>query len=125
MINQLFRTMPDDELLKKILQCFNINDLNDNKEFTKAYLIFYKTNFLLEELIPELVCIYLPCKYNQFLGELTINRSLTILRQIIKLYDYKLNKRALIHDKTKVIYYSIRPIETNIIKVDKNITIKF
>tara|TARA_Y100000361_G_C11149402_1_gene340128 strand:+ start:1662 stop:2015 length:354 start_codon:yes stop_codon:yes gene_type:complete len=117
--------MPDDELLKKILQCFNINDLNDNKEFTKAYLIFYKTNFLLEELIPELVCIYLPCKYNQFLGELTINRSLTILRQIIKLYDYKLNKRALIHDKTKVIYYSIRPIETNIIKVDKNITIKF
>ncbi len=125
MINQLFRTMPDDELLKKILQCFNINDLNDNKEFTKAYLIFYKTNFLLEELIPELVCIYLPCKYNQFLGELTINRSLTILRQIIKLYDYKLNKRALIHDKTKVIYYSIRPIESNIIKVDKNITIKF
>ncbi len=50
--------MPDDELLKKILQCFNINNLDDDKEFTKAYLIFYKTPFLLEELIPELVGIY-------------------------------------------------------------------
>ena len=125
MINQLFRTKPDEELLKKILRCFNINDINDDKEFTKPYLIYYNTPFLLEQLIPELVCIYLPCKYEQFLGQLTINRCITILRQILKLFDYKLNKREIIRDKTKIIFYCVKPIDDKIIKVDKNITMQF
>ena len=70
-------------------------------------MISIKTVEKLTNLIPELVIYYLPCKYNQFLRELNENKCITILKQNIKLYDYKIKKKEYVINKVKIIYYFI------------------
>jgi ribonuclease HIII len=85
MIHQLFQDLPDDNFKIKLLNCYGIKDLNDKKEFTKNDLEDLEIIQKIEDLIPELVLYYLPCKYNMFLKNITVNKSITILRQILRL----------------------------------------
>ena len=71
-------------------------------------------------MIPELVMYYLPCKYDMFLTNLNVNKCLTILRQIIKLYDYELKKREHVQNKKKSIYYHLNKINNTNIKINNN-----
>ena len=125
MINQLFRELPDKELLDKILSCYNLKSLDDPIEFTKHTLKLHKTTEKLEELLPELSIIYLPSKYNVYLTNITIKRSVTILRQVLNLFNYKLNKRELVANKQKMIYYYIKNNNKSNIKINKQINIYF
>ena len=73
-----------------------------------------------ENLIPDLVLYYLPCKYEMFLTNITLNKCITILRQILRLYDYNLKKREHVHNKKKSIYYRIEKINNKIIKIENS-----
>tara|TARA_Y100000590_G_scaffold137684_1_gene157672 strand:- start:377 stop:766 length:390 start_codon:yes stop_codon:yes gene_type:complete len=115
---QLFQQMPDENFLLKLLNCYDITDINDNKEFSKCDLIDLQIVNRIENLIPELVLYYLPCKYDMFLNNITINKCITILRQVLRLFDYHLKKREHVHNKKKSIYYRIEK------KDDKNIKIE-
>ena len=62
------------------------------KEFCKDDLKDINTVDKIEELIPEMILYYLPCKSQIYLKDITIKRihnSFTIL----KLYDYKLCRK--------------------------------
>ena len=115
---QLFQQMPDEKFLLKLLICYDITDINDNKEFSKCDLIDLQIINRIEDLIPELVLYYLPCKYEMFLNNITINKCITILRQVLRLFNYHLKKREHVHNKKKSIYYRIEK------KDDKNIKIE-
>lgn len=115
---QLFQQMPDEKFLLRLLNCYDITDINDNKEFSKCDLIDLQIINRIEDLIPELVLYYLPCKYEMFLNNITINKCITILRQILRLFNYHLKKREHVHNKKKSIYYRIEK------KDDKNIKIE-
>ena len=108
MINQLFRQTPDLDFLIKLLNCFGLENLEDNTEFTKDNLVKRNTIDKINNLLPELVIYYLPCKYNYFLKDLTINKSITILKQILRLFDYQLKKREHVINKIKIIYYFLK-----------------
>jgi len=120
MINQLFRVKPDIEFINKLLKCFGLENINDKNSFTKDKMMSIKTVEKLTNLIPELVIYYLPCKYNQFLRELNEKKCITILKQNIKLYDYKIKKKEYVINKVKIIYYFIEKKISKYILIENN-----
>ena len=62
MKNQLFRNIPDLKSINQVIQCFGLEDINDNHSFTKENLIDLKTVSHMDEIIDELKKYYLPCK---------------------------------------------------------------
>ena len=112
--------IPDLEFLNKFLNLYGINNLEDSVEFSKYELIDLNIVDKIEDLIPELVMYYLPCKYDMFLTNMNVNKCLTILRQIIKLYDYELKKREHVQNKKKSIYYHLNKINNTNIKINNN-----
>jgi len=120
MKNQLFTETPDLDFLNKFLNLYGINNLEDSVEFSKYELIDLNIVDKIEDLIPELVMYYLPCKYNMFLSNINVNKCLTILRQIIKLYNYELKKREHVQNKRKSIYYHLNKINNTNIKINNN-----
>tara|TARA_B100000497_G_C7635426_1_gene381956 strand:- start:209 stop:598 length:390 start_codon:yes stop_codon:yes gene_type:complete len=118
---QLFQEVPNEDFLVVFLNCYGITSLNDNKEFTKSDLNDLSIINKIEDLIPELVLYYLACKYKMFLTNITLNKCITILRQILRLYGYHLKKREHVHNKKKSIYYRIEKINDKTIKIENSI----
>jgi hypothetical protein len=106
-LNQLFYEVPPMEVIDKLLNSFGLTDINDSKEFNKGDLVTNHTAEKIKELIPDLALYYLPCKANIYLTNITIKRTLTILSQHLRLYDYKLNRDERIVDGKKDIFYRI------------------
>ncbi len=117
---QLFQQIPNEDFVIRLLNCFGISNLNDKKEFSKYDLIDLSIIDKIEDLIPELVLYYLPCKYKMFLDNITTNKCITILRQILRLYNYQLKKREHVHNKKKSIYYHIEEKNNNNIKIEND-----
>lgn len=118
---QLFQQVPGEEFLKILLNCYGIEDIDDSKEFTKTDLNDINIIAKIEDLIPELVLYYLPCKYEMFLTNITLNKCITILRQILRLYNCHLKKREHVHNKKKSIYYRIERINDKNIKIENSV----
>jgi|TARA_B110000259_G_C13894883_1_gene354439 hypothetical protein len=121
MKNQLFAQIPDLNFVNKLLNIYGLEYIEDTKEFTKNDLKSLNIIKNIENFISELVLYYLPCKYKIVLNNITLNKTLTILRQIIKLYDYELKKREHVQNKKKIIYYHIKKKYSNIIINNKNV----
>jgi hypothetical protein len=104
---QLFSDKPNIEFLEILLECYGLHGLDEKKEFTKVDLVNLDTVNKIIELIPELVLYYLPCKSLIYLNNITEKRTITILSQFLKLYDYKLSRKERIHQKKKSICYNV------------------
>jgi len=120
MLNQLFQREPTIEEFDKFLKCYNINDIDGNNNITYLSIKIYKTIEKLYDMLDILIEIYLPCKYN-FISSLNTKRSLTILRQIIRLFDYKLIKYKVGNQSI----YKIEKNNNNNVKIEKYKIITF
>lgn len=108
-INQLFKTHVTEDLLHKIIACFNYNDIDTEKLFSKDDLDNYGTVYKLNELKYELKTIYLPCKSKIYTEITTSQDAITLLRQILRLFNYKLmSKQKYINNKKIIFYYIIK-----------------
>lgn len=111
-INQLFKLKPSKEILKEILQYININiDNIDNKSFSIKDLYENKIEAKFVLIKEKLGPYYLPCKRNVYLENLTIKKFITILRQLLKLYNYKLQSHDKYINGNKYLIYSIISIQ--------------
>lgn len=115
-INQLFKTTIPDELLTKIIKCFGYNNINDDYSFCKVDIEKNNTIIKLNELKDEIIKYYLPCKAKIYLGFNDINKSITILRQVLRLHGLILTSKQKYIKQKKTTLYSI---QKNII-YDKN-----
>ena len=104
---QLFTEKPSIEFITSLLRCYGIQSLDDNKEFCKEDLTDFGTIDKLEELIPEMILYYLPCKSQIYLKDITVKRSITILTQFLRLFEHKLVRKERIINRKKHIYYNI------------------
>jgi len=120
MLNQLFQREPTEKEFNKILKCFNIDNIDDIHTITYISIKTYNTIEKLYNLFDMLLDIYLPCKYN-FINNLNTKRCLTILRQIIRLYDLKLVKYKVSHQS----FYQIERNNKKKINIEKYKTIIF
>jgi hypothetical protein len=98
--------------MTEFLSCFGLRGLDDSSEFSKFTLRERNTVDKIVDLLPEIVLYYIPCKAKKYLSEIDEDRAITILRQLLRLYDYELSKKERVIQKRKVIFYSLQP--TNI-----------
>ena len=109
--NQLFRKIPDEIIIKKVLLAFGYNSFNDKKTFSRKDLEKIKTVDKISELKPELEKYYLPCKSRSYLNGLNEKNVITVLRQCIKTCGYSVSSKEKYLKGDKFIVYTICPIE--------------
>ena len=74
---------------------------------TKQNMVDLKTVQKVNEIIPRLQDYYLPCKSKKHLTRLDEKRCLTILRQLLKQYNYNLLTKEKCIKGEKFNYYQI------------------
>ena len=65
-INQLFKNKPPLTLINEMLRGYGLENINDNKTFSRKDLENLKTIEFMEEFSSKLYDYYLPCKKNLF-----------------------------------------------------------
>ena len=87
--NQLFKILPDLQIIQNILEAFGLDNLEDTRLFTKDHMKDIDTVDKISQLQDKLKDYYLPCKGKKYLLDFDEKKCITILRQIIKIHDYK------------------------------------
>lgn len=105
---QLFRERPPDSFILQLLQCYGLNGLDDNRQFTKSHLHLLGTVSKLEALLPHLYVYYVPCKAKIYLDVLTPKRCITILWQFLRFTEYGLERIESFMVGKKVMVYRLR-----------------
>lgn len=111
-VNQIWVDIPCEEVLMQLLKCFEISSLREkNNMFCRCDLIRYNTAGRVKDLVPVLERYYLKCKAKVYLckDELDERRCITILRQMLRLFGYKVVAHERYHQKTKCTHHSIQP----------------
>ena len=61
----------------------------------------------------ELKLFYIPCKAKIYLDVITTKRSITILRQIVRLFNYNIKSSEKYVSKKKQVAYQLVPMNNN------------
>jgi hypothetical protein len=113
-INQLFKEKVPEDLLQDILSAFGLRDIHDDSCFSKAHLEGIDTLEKMKRLRDSLIRYYLPCKAKVYLNAMTLSKCITILRQILKLYQVKMiSKQKYINYRKKTIYMIVKNNDVN------------
>ena len=107
MKDQLFKNKPDMNLVTDTIKLFGLSDFNDSTLFTKQNMIDLNTVQKINEIIPRLQDFYLPCKSKKYLTRLDDKKCITILRQLLKQYNYNLLTKEKCIKGEKFNYYQI------------------
>ena len=127
--NQLFRVLPDIEIVHSLLQNFGLSSLHDTNFFTKDTLKDIETVHELNKMKDRLEIYYLPCKAKTYLHDITEKKCITILRQFIKVHGYTLITKERYIKGSKVSVYRLiendKEIMSNNITEEPHIVISF
>ena len=104
--NQLFRILPDIEIINKILETFGLTSLNDTKIITKETIKENDTINKLNDIKDVLETYYLPCK-TLYIRDISDKRCIVILRQFIRVHGYTLMSKERHTDGKKINIYRI------------------
>jgi hypothetical protein len=107
--NQLFRVLPEIEMINSLLKIYGLTSLQDTKSFTKNSLQENETIQKLNDMKDKLESYYLPCKSKVYINNITEKKCITILRQFIKVHGYTLiSKERYIEGKKMSVYRLIK-----------------
>lgn len=105
--DQLFKIIPDIQIIQLLLESFGLKDLEDTRKFTKEYMTEINTIQQINDLKDKLNDYYLPCKSKIYLHGINEKRAITILRQFIKVHNYSLYSKEKSVNGQKQTYYSL------------------
>lgn len=125
-INQLFNQMPSKDLIENIIKSFGLQGFNDNNYFSKIDTSQEQINLIIDK-INELTIYYLPCKRKIYFDELNYKKCITIMRQCLKLFNYKIKSKEKYFKGQKKIIYQIIPNDKTVIhkKINDECIINF
>lgn len=123
-INQLFRKKPTSDLILRLLNLLNIYSFNSDVTFSQKTIILNNVILKSKPLLNELKLFYLPCKKKIYLENITPKKFITILKQCLKLFNYKLVSQEKYINSDKIIIYRISPINVETETVSNNISYK-
>jgi len=109
-VNQLFsKECPSFDLVKEIIYTLFNKELNDSiyYEFTVKNLVNKKSVLIIEQYIEHLKKYYLKCKYSKYLENLNEKKLITLLRQILKPFDFSVNSIEKYNNGEKFLLYTI------------------
>ena len=130
MKDQLFKNKPDFNLVTNIIKIFGLLDINDINLFTKQNLIDLDTINKMYEYIPKLKEYYLPCKSRLYLTDLDEKKCITILRQLLKQYNYNIlakekTIKSVKYNFYQIIQFSNKKINTKSTNDERKIVLSF
>ena len=130
MKDQLFKNKPDFNLVTNIIKLFGLLDINDINLFTKQNLIDLDTISKMHEYIPKLKEFYLPCKSRLYLTDLDEKKCITILRQLLKQYNYNIlakekTIKSVKYNFYQIIQFSNKKINTKSTNDERKIVLSF
>lgn len=111
--NQLFKIIPTKEFCLEIVNVFGLSSFTDSKFFSKKDLEKINVVNNLNNLKDKLKEYYLPCKARLYLNEINLKNSITILRQIVKLYNFLIISKEKYINGLKFIVYKLVSKEKN------------
>ena len=119
--NQLFTKKPDTEIVNELVKIYGFSNLEDtNHKFSKKDLEQINILVKLLQLKDRLEEYYIPCKRRVYMNDITISKSITILRQFLKTVDYTLlSQEKYISGKKMIVYSIISIIEKKNMKEEK------
>ncbi len=109
--SQLFRIKPDKEFVLTYLKLFipygfdneyykfSRYDIKRKRVIDTMKNEYFTTNF---------IKMYLPCKYKKYFTNITEKRTITILRQLLKMYDYNIITSEKYKNKKKYLTYNLK-----------------
>ena len=107
--NQLFRVLPDIDIINILLESVGLSSLDDTNFFTKETINELKTIEKFNEIKDKLDSYYLPCKSKVYLTVINDKKCITIIRQFIKVHNYTLiSKERYINRKKLCVYRLIK-----------------
>lgn len=118
--NQTFRNLPDINIINTLLETFGLENLNDNRLFTREHMIEINTVEQINNLTDKLSEYYLPCKCKNYLENINEKKSITILRQFIKIHNYKVSTFEKSIKGKKQMIYQLTPINDDYLSPVKN-----
>jgi len=108
--NQLFSKIPPFDLVSEILYTLINKELNDNIyfEFSRNNLLCKNVIEKINNFIPKLKEYYLKCKHKKYLEKLNDKKIITIIRQLLKNYEYNINEVKKNKNGKKYLLYIIK-----------------
>lgn len=119
---QLFRIVPPKVFVETIIKLYGPNGFDEHYYFTLKEL---EQNNIIEQInnnIDLLKQYYMECKWN-YITNLTLKKTITILRQLIRPYNYKIISTEKYKNGNKFLLYNIKQLDNNI--KDKTLTMNF
>jgi len=120
--NQLFQIIPSFNFVKIILKILMNIESELPKiiyfEFSKKYLININIKEKFIEIIPDLKKIYLKCKHEKYLENLNEKKIVTIIRQLIRPYNYSIKTKEKYDNGKKYLLYILKK-NNNICEIEK------
>ena len=87
--NQLFKIIPNSQIIQIVLDAFGLDNLKDTRLFTKNHMNDMNTVDKIIKLQDKLKEFYFPCKSKIYLKNIDEKKCITILRQFVKIHNYK------------------------------------
>ena len=117
-INQLFRNKVPLIILDEIAKDFGLDNINDSTFFSRRDIECLNIVNNINNMGSKLSDYYLPCKKKVYFTNLNSKKCITIFRQCLKLYNYKLKSKEKYIKSEKVILYQIIPSGEILIKTN-------
>lgn len=104
---QLFRDKPPLQIIMNMLKCVGIENLQDTKHtFTKEDIANCIENTCWNDNLILLKEYYLPCKYKKYCENVNAKKLITVMKQCLRSYSYKLeSKEMYLSGKKHIVYY--------------------
>lgn len=123
---QLFKNIPSKEFVEDILKLFIPNGFQDlYYQFSRKMITEKNIIEKLNLLMPQLKNYYMNCKHKKYLENLDPKKCVTILRQLLRLYDYRVLSIEKYHNGQKFLLYKIEKIEIDKDNHQKKLIIEF
>lgn len=106
----------DEQTLALLLQCFGLSGLHDKRSFKKRDLVALETVKKINHMKDILEQFYLPCKFKVYIANINEKKAITVLRQVLRLFNYHIASRECNINNKKMIFYTVesdKEIENN------------
>lgn len=120
---QLFNVLPNIDFIETVCNQYGIQNFDCNYVFSLRDLEKLDTIQKLNDMKDEFEKYYLTCKYNKYIKNLNEKKSITLLRQFVKIMGYKIVSREKYSNGHKYLIYNLK--NNNLNTDDYNLTVNF
>tara|TARA_B100000795_G_C22685690_1_gene393552 strand:- start:264 stop:662 length:399 start_codon:yes stop_codon:yes gene_type:complete len=115
--HQLFKIIPPKKIVDELVRCYGFDGLEDKRYVCKKH--FSKLNVLekVHLMRNKLEMYYMPCKRSVYLDNIGEKNIMTVLRQVLRCYNYKITYRERYLKGDKIIMYNLEKDQLDYIPI--------